>query len=166
MTTIWCGNDIKQKCKNIKEKWLNDKKPINEYNFPDDVWYHIKEYLGIGNYVYYILEKLSTKQLRNIIDCTFRCELPTYTLECNRSLISIFKKELWKKEHSDKLRHIIVKRTKQTIKELGVNLSSEMCVSTYAGANISCMFLGIENNMNDKYPTNPRIIATPRRFPK
>ena len=135
-----------------------------KYYFPDDVWDYIKEYLGIGKHICFDLIKLNTKQLKNLIDCTFRCDVPQYTLECNHSLISIFRKELWKKDHSDKLRHIIVKRTKQTIKELGVNLSYERCVSTYSAQNITCLFLGIENNMNDKYPSNPKIHATPRRF--
>jgi hypothetical protein len=133
------------------------------YNYPNEIWDIIKEYIGIGCYIYRVLENLNSTQLKNIINCTFRCEFPS-DINCCRTLSNIFKKELWKKEYSDMLRNIIVKRTKQTIKELGKNLSSEMCVSTYAYHNITCLYLGIENNMHDKKPYYPKMKATPRRF--
>ena len=47
-----------------------------KYYFPDDVWDYIKEYLGIGKHICFDLIKLNTKQLKNIIDCTFRCDVP------------------------------------------------------------------------------------------
>lgn len=141
----------------------NIQSQIKKYNFPDEIWDIIKEYIGIGCYIYKVLEGLNTTQLKNIINCTFRCEFQS-DIDCCHTLSSIFKRELWKKEYSDKLRCIIVKRTKQTIKELGKNLSSEMCLSTYSSQNITCLFLGIENNMYDKYPYYPKMKATPRRF--
>jgi len=138
------------------------------YNYPNEIWDIIKEYMGIGYYwkqILILLQKLNTQELKNIIDCTFRCVLPISSgILYNNELINTFRRELLSDAYSVKLRHIIAKRTKQTIKELGKNLSSERCVSTYAYHNITCLYLGIENNMHDKYQYYPKIKATPRRF--
>jgi hypothetical protein len=160
MMTTKNGMIISQNTQNIiKQK---------AYNYPNEIWDIIKEYMGIGYYwkqILILLQKLNTQELKNIIDCTFRCVLPIPSeILYNNELINTFRRELLSYEYSVKLRHLIVKRTKQTIKELGKNLSSEMLVSTYATQNISCLFLGIENNMYDKFPHYPKIKATPRRF--
>ena len=71
-----------------------------KYYFPDDVWVHIKEYLGIGYYLKLlpmVLKKLNTKELKNIIDSTFRCVVPT------------IKTMYWKRNlNNDKFKNILI----------------------------------------------------------
>ena len=132
-----------------------------KYYFPDDVWEHIKEYLGIGYYLKLlpmVLKNLNTKELKNIIDSTFRCVVPTIkTMYWKRNLnndkfknilISTFVDEFSSKWYDNKKRRDIIKRTRQTIKELGVNLLSQRSVQSYADHN-QVYILKIWNNMND-----------------
>jgi len=59
MMTTKNGINIKQNTHSIIKK---------EYNYPNEIWDIIKEYIGIGCYIYRVLENLNTTQLKNIIN--------------------------------------------------------------------------------------------------
>ena len=138
---------------NGKSIWQNTQINIKlkKYNFPNEIWDIIKEYLGIGKHICFYLIKLNTKQLKNIIDCTFRCDVPKARkfhkyVHYNNALVSIFIKQL----NSNPKKTQIVKRTQQTINELKENLSCEIVARSYADLNKK-FILKIDNNMCDKY---------------
>jgi hypothetical protein len=107
-----------------------------------------------------MLKPLNTIQLKNIIDCTFRCVVPKdkkmfYKKNLNNDefkkiLISTFRDEFNSHWYDHKKRRDIIKRTKQTIKELGENISDSNLVQWYADHN-QVYILKIWNNMNDIY---------------
>jgi len=136
---------------------------IKHYKFADDIWNYIKEYLGIGYYLKLlpiVFRNLNTIQLKNIIDCTFRCVVPRdkkmyykrnlNNVEFKTILISTFRYEFNSEWYDNKKRRDIVKRTMQTIKELGENLADIDQVQWYADHN-QVYILKIWNNMNDVY---------------